>query len=416
MLLDLDRFKRINDSFDRLTGDYLLIQVGARWRQCLRETDMVAHIEAENENTTIARLGGDEFSILLREVGQIQDITKVAHRLLEVLKEPILLPNGQEVTLSASAGISVFPDDGDESGALLQFSEVAMRHAKEKGGDGYQFYAKEMNAAALQRLLLENEIRQGLQRGEFILYYQPQVDLSDGRVSSLEALARWVHPTKGFVSPADFIPIAQETGLIDDLVDWSLETACAQMRVWLAMGFTDLRVAINVPSRQFLQDDLPSKIKALLERHDLDGRFIELEITEDSVMSQEEKSIETLTALKNLGIELSIDDFGTGYSSLSYLNRFPLDTLKVDKSFLRGVPDDLDACSLIKAIVSMSRGLDLNVVAEGVETLEQLEFIQSTGCEKIQGYYFSRPLPAEEVNRLLLGEVELPPFEVIEPI
>jgi len=414
MLLDLDRFKRINDSFDRLSGDYLLIQVGARWRQSLRETDAVAHFKDDKENATIARIGGDEFSILLSEIGHIQDVAKVAQRLLQVLKEPILLPNGQVVTLSASIGISIFPDDGHESGELLQFSDRAMCHAKQLGGDGYQFYAKEMNVAALQRLLLENDMRQGLERGEFVLYYQPQVDLINGRISSVEALARWEHPANGMIFPADFIPVSLETGLINNLVDWSLETACAQMRKWRAMGISDLRVAVNIPGRQFLQDDLPAKIKSLLERHDLDGRFLELEITENSVMSQEEKSIETLAVLKALGIELSIDDFGTGYSSLSYLNRFPVDTLKIDKSFLHGVPGNIDNCSLIRAIVSMAHSLSLSVVAEGVETAEQLDFMRGTSCEKIQGYFFSRPLPVEEVNLLLLGEVELPPFELLE--
>jgi diguanylate cyclase (GGDEF)-like protein/PAS domain S-box-containing protein len=413
MIFGVDRFRRINDSYDHLHGDNLLVQVGQRLTSCLRDTDTVFDFKKGNSETHVSRLGGDEFCILLAETHNIQDSAKVAQRLLDSIKEPFLLTNGQEITISASVGISSFPCDGSDAGDLLQFAKIAMSHAKENGGDSYQFYSSEMNAKALRKLLLENEMVHGLENGEFILHYQPQVNLSNGKIVSFEALARWEHPTRGMISPELFIPIASETGLINNLVDWTLETVCSQVKSWQDAGHHELRVAVNVPSRQFLHDDLPAKIKALLKRHELKGSSLELEITEDSVMSHEGKCIETLASLKKLGIELSIDDFGTGYSSLSYLIRFQLDTLKIDRSFLQGVTVNENTKTLIKAIISMAHSLGLNVVAEGVETIEQLSFIRSTNCEKVQGFYFSKPLPVTEVERLLSKEVSIPTVQAL---
>jgi diguanylate cyclase (GGDEF)-like protein len=388
LYMGLDRFKVINDSLGHEMGDVLLCQVADRLRAESREGDVVA------------RMGGDEFVVLIEDHANLQDISVYAQRLIDQLSAPYALErNDCHVTLSI--GISVFPSDGSDSRALLKAADVAMYRAKEAGRKSYLYYSPSMNVHTLQRLQLESDLRHALERGEFLLHYQPKVDLATGLISGTEALLRWKHPLRGLVPPREFIPLAEETGLIIPIGEWVLAAACARTKAWQAMGWTNLGVAVNLSVRQFADPLLIPKLTRIIRDSGLGPWCLELEITESVVMSHGSVAVEALEQLKSIGVRIAIDDFGTGYSSLAYLKRFPIDTLKVDRSFIRDIPADAGDKKITRAIIAMAHSLKLKVVAEGVETLAQLQFLRAQHCDAVQGYFLYRPLPEHEVAKVL---------------
>ncbi len=395
MFFDLDRFKIINDTLGHSVGDQLLQEVATRVRGCLREDD------------TVARLGGDEFTVILEGINEDKYVAMVAQKIIDILAKPFKLV-GQEVFVTASVGISVYPNDGEDPHSLVRHADVAMYRAKEMGKNNYQFFKTEMNTRAFERLTLENNLRRALERNEFELHYQPQLDLASGDVVGAEALIRWRHPELGLVSPDRFIPIAEETGLIIPIGEWVLRTACAQNKAWQRAGFAPLHVAVNLSGRQFKQKDLLRMIERAFAETGLDPAFLELEITESVIMEHADETIATLACMKTMGFQLSIDDFGTGYSSLSYLKRFPIDTLKIDRSFVHDITTDQDDAAITTAVIALAHSLNLKVIAEGVENGEQLEFLRAQGCDMIQGYHFSRPMTVEAFTAKLAAGWKAP--------
>ncbi len=389
LFLDLDRFKTVNDSLGHPAGDELLIAVARRIRGRLREED------------TVARLGGDEFVILLERLEDAQTAAVVAQDVLKVLTAPVMLGGGHEVFIGGSIGISLYPDDADEATRLVSSADAALYQAKEQGRNTYCFYTEGLTAAANEHLALETRLRRALERGEFVLHYQPLVDTRGGQPVGVEALVRWQPPGEAQVPPVKFIPIAEETGLIVPLGEWILRTACAQARAWIDAGLPPLTMAVNLSGRQFQSEDMVALVGAVLEQTGLPARFLELELTESIVMEQAEQAIATLDALKALGVRLAIDDFGTGYSSLAYLKRFPIDKLKIDRSFVQGLADDADDREIAATIIAMARSLSLDVLAEGVESEQQLAILRQLDCDQYQGYLFAQPMPADELERLL---------------
>ncbi len=388
MLVDLDRFKLVNDSLGLPLGDAMLRAVGERLRQTLRKSD------------TVARLGGDEFMILLHGLASAEAAARVAQKLLEALRAPFRV-NGHELTTTACIGIAMFPHDGADPETLVKNADTALSRAKELGRGQYRFYTTDMNAAAFERLMLESRLRRALEQRELVVYYQPQVDLATGEVVGVEALLRWFHPDHGMVPPAEFIPLAEETGLIVPIGRWVLETAAEQVRRWQRCLRPDLRLAVNLSARQFQERDLVATVAEITERVGFPRRLLELEITESAVMRDAEEAQRRFRELTELGFHLALDDFGTGYSSLGYLQRFPINTLKIDRSFIQDIVQDARSAALLRAIVSLARTLDLRVVAEGVETREQALLLRSYGCQEMQGFLFARPLPAAELGALL---------------
>ena len=384
MFLDLDRFKEINDTLGHDAGDVLLQSVAKRLEERLRRTD------------TIARLGGDEFTIILEGLSGVEEVAAIAQEILDVMDPPFTL-EGHEVFVSTSIGIAIYPNDGDNTDVLMKNADAAMYRAKEHGRNNYQFYTADMNAKSVERLALESRLRRALEREEFQLYYQPQVDLNTGQVIGMEALIRWRRSdTSELVSPAEFIPLAEETGLIVPIGEWVMRTACAQNRAWQDAGLPPLRVAVNLSARQFRQDDLADYLAKVLKDARLAPQYLELELTEGHLIEHSHAGA-TLAELKAMGHPLSVDDFGTGYSSLSYLKRFPIDTLKIDRSFVMDITTDPDAAAIANAIIALAQSLRLKVIAEGVETEGQLDFLRSKGCHEVQGYLFGPPIPAEQV-------------------
>jgi diguanylate cyclase (GGDEF)-like protein len=388
MLVDLDRFKLINDSLGLETGDLIIKGVADRLVQTLRKSD------------TVARLGGDEFMLLLLGTNGAEAAARVAQKVLEVLKPP-LRADAHELTTSASIGIALFPHDGDDADTLIKNADNALSRAKEQGRNHYQFYTDDMNAAAFERLMLESRLRKALEHGEFVIYYQPKVSLADGAVLGVEALLRWFHPDLGLVPPAEFIPLAEETGLIVPIGAWVLRTACAQVRRWHRMGHARLELAVNISARQFQEKNLVATIAAAVDESGIAADLLELELTESVIMRDAPEAARRLKELTALGLRLAIDDFGTGYSSLGYLKAFPISTLKIDRSFVRDVDRDPNSAALAQAIIALASSLKHKVVAEGVETREQLDLLRACGCQELQGYVFSRPLPPEELLALL---------------
>ena len=384
LLLDLDRFKVINDSLGHDFGDKLLCAVGQRLQQIVREAD------------TVARLGGDEFVILLAEVAEVEDVGLVAAKILRVLAEPHRL-DGREITLTASLGISLYPKDCDNGPTLIRNADMAMYRAKNNKRSSFAFYSPEMNQRIIETLELEGSLRQALEREEFRLHYQPKVDLTNGRIIGCEALVRWRHPQRGMVSPSDFIPLAEDTGVIIPLGTWVLQEASRQAKGWQAQGLQDLSVAVNISRRQFREPDFVDIVERILRESGLAPHLLELEITESVAMENVDTAIMTWNDLKSLGVSLSIDDFGTGYSSLSYLKQFPIHSLKIDRAFVRDIASDPNDAAIATSVIALAHTMDLEVVGEGIETEEQLRFLRERGCDMGQGYLFSRPLPAEEI-------------------
>lgn len=387
LLLDLDRFKVINDSLGHATGDDLLCQVAQRLQTILRDTD------------TAARFGGDEFAVLLTDMEHSEDIHVVAGKVLKIIADSYVI-DGREISLTASLGISIFPDDGHDSTTLIRNADTAMYQSK-KQSDHFSFYTSEMNRQMLDTLELETALRQALERQEFELYYQPKVDLTTGRINGCEALLRWRHPQRGMISPGAFIPLAEETGLIVPIGLWVLHEACRQNLAWQAEGLSAINIAVNLSARQFLQGDLASRVKQTLEVVGLDPALLELELTESMIMGDPTTAEQTLRELKSLGVSLSLDDFGTGYSSLNYLRRFPVDSLKIDQTFIRDITIDASGASVVSSIIDIAHNLNLIAIAEGVETREQLDFLVVDKCDSMQGYLFSKPLPADQFAELL---------------
>lgn len=384
MFIDLDKFKNINDTLGHDAGDQLLQMVAHRLTESLRAED------------TVGRQGGDEFIVLLANLSAAEDSAVVAQKILGSLAAPFVI-NGQDLRTGASLGIAVYPQDGEDVETLLKNSDTAMYHAKEAGRSNYQFFAKEMNTAAAERLLLESSLRQAIDRNELLLHYQPLVNIADGRIIATEALVRWNHPELGLISPVRFIPIAEDSGVIVPLGDWVLRQACYQLKLWRELGIPLQRMVVNLSPHQFRQKHLVRNFIQIFEETGVDPHWLGLEITENVIMENPEDAITTLGELKALGIELSLDDFGTGYSSLSYLKRFPIDKLKIDQSFVRDITTDADDEGLVAAIIVMAHQLNIRVVAEGVETEAQLAFLRQHGCDEYQGYLFSRPKPATDL-------------------
>lgn len=393
LLLDIDRFKIINDSLGHGFGDELLRSAALRLEKTVREAD------------TVARMGGDEFVILLAEVATVDDVGLVAKKILDNLTRPYIF-DGREIRVTASLGVSLYPRDGADVATLLRNADVAMYRAKEEGGT-FRFYAPAMNKRIHETLELETDLRCALERSEFLLYYQPKIDLANGRVTGAEALLRWQHPQRGLVPPGMFIPLAEETGLILPIGEWVLSTACAQVRAWQLAGLPAVPVAVNLSARQFGKESLAKTVHNALRQSAIPPRLLELELTESMIMRDPQAATVTMRQLGALGVRLALDDFGTGYSSLNYLRRFPVDCLKIDRSFICDVDCDSSAAAVATSIVAIAHSLGLQVVAEGVETKEQLAFLRQCGCDAFQGYYFSKPLPAAGFAELLAEDRRL---------
>ncbi|MBV8063169.1 MAG: EAL domain-containing protein, partial [Nevskia sp.] len=399
LFLDLDGFKFINDSYGHTLGDDLLKAVAGRLSQAVRGGD------------SVARLGGDEFVVVLQDIADADAAVAVAQDLLRALAQP-LQTESQGLHVTASIGIAVFPQDGHSAELLLKHADVAMYRAKERGRNGVQRYAREMSIRSDERVRLERALRSSIEQEGLELRYQPQVGLRDGNIVGVEALLRWQHPDFGPVSPASFIPLAEDTGLIIPLGEWVLNEACRQLRQWHDRGHHQLTMAVNVSARQFHHQDIAGLVLRALDRYGIDPRRLELELTESALLYNADAVNDTLRELEAIGVSLAMDDFGTGYSSLSYLKRFPIDTLKIDQSFTLDLPHSKDAASIARAIIAMAQSLDMKTVAEGVETREQLEFLAGSGCDTIQGYYFSPALRAPEIDLLLADKRGLAPLRV----
>jgi len=392
MFIDLNRFKMINDTLGREVGDALLCEVAQRFRVALRDQDIVA------------RLGGDEFAVGLFDISQHYEASMVAQKLLQSLNAPFII-DGHDLRVGASIGISVYPQDGQDAETLLRLADIAMYRAKQGGdsdAENVAFYSQDMNQGMQERMRIESGLRQALGNGQLMLHYQPKYSISTGQIIGAEALVRWKHPERGLVPPAEFIPLAEATGLVVQVGEWVLEAACSQAQRWKEMGLPPVRLAVNVSAREFTSA-LPGRVTETLKRYGLEPSWLELEITESTLMHNIDRVIGIMDRLTALGITLSLDDFGTGYSSLSYLKRFPIDTLKIDRSFTTGIPTDTNDCAIASTIISIAQQLRHKVIAEGVETVEQLAFLKDSGCDEVQGYLFSRPLPAEEFEQALLA-------------
>ncbi|MGE5622721.1 MAG: putative bifunctional diguanylate cyclase/phosphodiesterase, partial [Bacillota bacterium] len=377
-----DNFKRINDSLGHHIGDLLPQAAAQRLRSCLRREDM------------LARIGGDEFVIILSEIAQSNEAALVADKALKSLDTAFEV-EGHELHTAGSIGISLYPDDGADAETLMRAADTAMYHAKENGRGGYCFFTPDLNVAIQRRLRVENQLRQALARGEFELHYQPQVEMASGRILSAEALLRWRRPGCGVVSPAEFVAVAEETGLILPIGEWVLREACAQLQRWQAAGWRELGVAVNLSTRQISQLGLSGMVERLLREYGLPAASLDLEITESVLMQPSEENMATLRRLSDMGVRLSIDDFGTGYSSLSYLKRFPVNVLKIDRSFIGGIGREPGGTAIADAIIGMAQGLHLDVIAEGIETAEQADYLKARNCRMAQGFYYSEPLPPD---------------------
>ena len=390
MFLDLDRFKNINDTLGHMAGDKLLQAVAERLKKCLREGD------------TLARIGGDEFTVLLPEIHGREDSELVAQKIIDTLKKPFNLLE-QEIFVSTSIGIAHYPDDGETIESLLQHADIAMYAVKNKGKDGYLFYNDNMHEAVSAHLSLENDLRRALVNNQFKIHYQPQIDANTHKIIAVEALIRWDHPERGTIMPTEFITFCEETGLIQSMGDWILDAVCQDLKLWKEMGLILPRIAVNVSAKQFEHPKIIENIKATLDKYDITGDMLEFEITENVMMDDIENVIFILNQISSMGIKIAIDDFGTGYSSLNYLQKLPIDTLKIDQSFINSMEYDDGAKSIIKAIIAMAKGLNLDIISEGVEERSQMEKLKALGCYGMQGFLFSPPVSMESVTDILVN-------------
>ena len=393
--LDLDNFKVVNDSLGHSVGDHLLRAVSARLESSLRAMD------------TVARLGGDEFVLVLSDHKSAQSVSSELQRIVQSFAQPFAV-DGRDVYITASVGVVLFPQDAKDPETLMKFAELAMYRAKESGRNVYQLYTAELQTKVTERLTLESMLRRALERGEFALYYQPQVDLRTNRVFGCEALLRWNQPELGMVSPAKFIPLAEETGLIVPIGEWVVRTACLQNKAWQNAGLPFVTVAVNISARQFREKNLVQVVAKILAESGLAPQYLELEVTESVIMHDAHNAIADLQAFRDMGVTLSVDDFGTGYSSLSYLKRFPVDRLKIDQSFVRDINADADDAAIAQAVVTLGHSMNLRVIAEGVETAEQLAFLRRNQCDEMQGYLYGKPVPAHEFGNILQEGRTLP--------
>ncbi len=400
----------VNDSLGHVVGDNVLKQVAQRVQEGVRKTDTVSGPEleqavpGEHANVTISRLGGDEFSVILEDVDSVEHTATVAQRILDAIARPFIV-DAHEIFVTASMGITVYPNDGADLDNLVSGADAAMYQAKGLGRNNFQFFTSDMGARAKQRLEFEAALRRALEREEFSLYYQPKLDLRIGQVTGLEVLLHWSHPEFG--TTAKFIPILEDTGLIVPVGEWVLRSACRQVKQWQAKGLPPLRVSVNISARQFMQPKLVASIAQILADTGLEPGLLEVEMTESLLMVHTEASVAVLSALKALGIHISVDDFGTGYSSLSYLKRFPVDVLKIDQSFVRDITTDPDDAAIVRAIIALAHSLRLGTIAEGVETEAQLQYLRTQGCDEIQGYLLSRPLPADAFETWVAAGTDL---------
>ena len=389
MFLDMDRFKVINDSLGHLAGDQLLQTIALRLSSCLRDGD------------TLARVGGDEFNLLVPGINGRDDAAMVARKIMERLKEPVVL-DGYEVFVSFSIGIAIFPEDGQTIDVLVKNSDMAMYHTKTHGKNGYEFFADNMKAAFHRQLSMENGIRKALEKKEFELFYQPQIDVMEGRVCGMEALIRWNHPERGVLLPDQFIPLSEETGLIVEIGNWVLDSACRELKAWRLQGVSDdVQMAVNISAAQLMQPEFERTVLDIMAKHGVSGRQLELEITENILMQDMDQAVSKFQQLAANGVRVAVDDFGIGYSSLSYLHSLPLNTLKIDRSFISGVQAAKDRSSIVTAVLAMARELNLEVVVEGVERKAQVDYLRRLECSKAQGYFLGRPGPSEEIRELL---------------
>jgi diguanylate cyclase (GGDEF)-like protein len=393
LFVDIDRFKNVNDTLGHSAGDTLLVKIAERLKSSVRLGD------------SIGRLSGDEFAVAVAHLAREDHAAVVAQKIVTALAAPFVI-EGHSVYVSASVGISVYPSDGTEPDVLVKNADTAMYRAKQSGRNAYQFYLPQMQARATQRLRLESQLRGALDRDEYRIHYQPKINLATGLISGLEALLRWQSPDRGLVQPGEFISVLEDAGLIIPVGEWVIASVCSQIRRWQSAGAVVPPVAVNLSARQFRQQDLDAVIGRILMDSQIDPRLLEFELTESILMTDAESAVDTLRQIKARGIRLALDDFGTGYSSLSYLKRFPLDALKIDRAFIRDVTENPDDVSIVVAIISLARSLRLKVIAEGVETQEQLAFLRRHGCDEAQGYYIARPMDTDSVSRLLGVSVE----------
>jgi len=400
LFLDIDGFKHINDTLGHDSGDLLLKNVADRLKQYVRKSDTVARQESGIAEATIARLGGDEFTILLSEINTIQNVAKVTKRLLDLFQEPFHIKT-EEVFITTSIGISIYPNDGKDNETLIRNAEMAMYQAKNQGRNTYQFYSDAMNSFISERFAMENRLWKALKHNEFCLFFQPQIDIKTLKTVGVEALIRWLQPELVLVKPGEFIPLAEETGLIVQIGEWVMRTACSQNKAWQKAGFESMCMTVNVSSVQFKQGDFIERVSQIINDTGLDPYYLQLEFTESTLMQSTVETVKKLNALKALGIQIAIDDFGTGYSSLNYLKRFPISTLKIDQSFIQDLTTDQNAEYITKSIIALAKSLHFMVIAEGVEKEQQLTFLQKNGCDAIQGYLVCPPLNADALGEFL---------------
>ncbi|MES2150275.1 MAG: EAL domain-containing protein [Pseudomonadota bacterium] len=397
LFMDLDAFKRVNDTLGHNVGDHLLKIVSERLRETIRPSDLVSRGDQAHN---LARLGGDEFTILIPDLERVEHALNVAHRVKEAMRRPFLI-DGNEIFVTASIGISLYPEDGDDCNSLLKYADTAMYHAKNCGKNNAKLYSSSLTMQIMSHVKLEVGLRKALRNEELYLLYQPQIDVKTSQIVGVEALVRWRHPERGIISPTEFIPLAEETGLIVPIGEWVLRTACAQAHAWQVLTRRSLRMAVNLSAKQFKDENLSQIVVSALHDTGLEPRLLELELTEGTLMDDARATLATLEQLRSIGVYLSIDDFGTGYSSMNYLKRFDVRTLKIDRSFICGLPQDSENAAITRAIIAMAHGLKMVVVAEGVETDEQLVLLEQYGCDMVQGFYLGHPSPHESITLML---------------
>ncbi len=398
--IDLDNFKRINETLGNDAGDRLLSLIAERLASSLRKTDALTRYMTSDLGSLMARIGGDEFTILLNEIANIHDAALVCERIINILSDPFSLDNN-EVFVTASIGISVYPLDSHDANSLMTNADIAMHQAKKQGRNKFHYYADSMNTSTMERFTIENKLRRALEREEFMLFYQPQIDLSSGRIIGVEALIRWLQPDLVLVKPGNFIPVTEETGLIIPIGKWILQTACAQNKSWQREGIDRIHITVNVSSIQFQQDSFVDVVAQALCDSELDASCLKLELTESTLMKNSQNSMKKMDTLREMGIQISIDDFGTGYSCLNYLKRFPVEVLKIDRSFIKDIETDSNDQAIVRAIIALAHNLNIQVIAEGVETTKQMGILRGYGCDAAQGFLFCPPIHATSLAQFI---------------